>query len=78
MKNKLSVLTLIFVCSVAIIFGMKPENKYLETPKKYGFAYEELKVKTIDNFTINMWHIMPKLKGVDFCKLIMQFCQQNV
>jgi len=41
---------------------MNPEKKYLETPKKYGFAYKELKVKTTDNFEINTWDIVPQGK----------------
>jgi uncharacterized protein len=62
MKNKLSILTLIFTLSFSLSFGMKPEKKYLGTPKTYGFAYKELKVKTTDNFEINTWHLAPKGK----------------
>jgi uncharacterized protein len=62
MKNKLSILTLIFILPFSLSFGMKPEKKYLGTPKTYGFAYKELKVKTADNFTINTWHLAPKGK----------------
>jgi uncharacterized protein len=62
MKNNLSILSLIFTFSFTLSFGMKPEKKYLGTPKTYGFAYKELKVKTTDNFTINTWHLAPKGK----------------
>ena len=63
MKNNLLILTLIFTLSFSLSFGMKPEKKYLGTPKQYGFIHREIKVKTIDNFTINTWHISPNLKG---------------
>lgn len=63
MKNKLSILTIILTFSFSLTFGMKPDKNYEYTPKGYGFTFKEMKVKTTDNFTINMWHIMPKLKG---------------
>ncbi|MEY4541892.1 MAG: hypothetical protein RLZZ306_3649 [Bacteroidota bacterium] len=63
MKNKLPILTLIFTFSFSLSFGMKPEKKYIYTPKGYGFAFKEMKVKTTDNFMINTWNILPKLKG---------------
>lgn len=62
MKKKLLILTLIFTLSFSLSFGMKPEKKYVGTPKTYGFTYKELKVKTIDNFEINTWHLAPKGK----------------
>jgi len=62
MKNKLSILTIILTLSFSLCFGMKPDKNYAYTPKGYGFTFKEMKVKTADNFTINTWHIMPKLK----------------
>ena len=60
MKNKLSILTLIFTISFSLSFGMKPAKDYVYTPKEFGFSYKELKIKTIDNFEINTWDITPK------------------
>lgn len=62
MKNNLLILTLIFLFSFSLSFGMKPTKEYVGTPKQYGFTHKELKVKTIDNFTINTWYISPNLK----------------
>ena len=60
MKNKLSILTLIFTLSFSLSFGMKPAKDYVYTPKEFGFSYKELKIKTIDNVEINTWDITPK------------------
>ncbi len=60
MKNKLSIFTLIFTFSFSLGFGMKPKKDYVYTPKEFDFSYKELKIKTIDNFEINIWDITPK------------------
>jgi uncharacterized protein len=60
MKNKLSILTLIFTFSFSLGFGMKPSKDYVYTPKELGFSYKELKINTVDNFEINTWDITPK------------------
>jgi len=56
---KQSTLLLVLLLCATLVFGINPNKEYFLTPKDLQLKYEESQIKTVDNYTLNLWHIMP-------------------
>lgn len=52
--------------------GLKPNREYWRTPKDLGLQYEEYRIKTVDGYTLNAWHIIPHEKVIE-CTIIISY-----
>ena len=55
MKQSKILILLIFLFFLQDVYGLKPDTTYSWKPEIYGLMYKEYKVKTKDNFLLNMW-----------------------
>jgi len=49
---------IILVTSIGIFeraYAIKPDREYFMTPDSVGWNYEELKIRTVDDFMLNVW-----------------------
>lgn len=72
------------------LMAIDPERDYARTPDAFGLAYSEYKVKTPDNYSINVWELKfegehlhgfntltRKLLGDEYLKSILEFLEIN-
>jgi len=55
MKQSKILILLIFLFFLQDVYGLKPDTIYHWKPEIYGLMYKEYKVKTDDNYLINVW-----------------------
>jgi alpha-beta hydrolase superfamily lysophospholipase len=59
-RNMKKILIYVMLVLSSTTFAINPERVYKTTPDKAGLKYTEYQIKTIDNFTLNVWeYILP-------------------
>lgn len=55
---------IILLLSTMNLSAIKPDRVYPYTPDKLGLTYEELKVRTKDGLSLNVWHLPSETGGI--------------
>ncbi|MGL1888069.1 MAG: alpha/beta hydrolase [Reichenbachiella sp.] len=56
MKNQSLLFLLFNLASIGVAFSLSPSKEYQKTPHDFHLDYEEVKISTADNYTLNAWH----------------------